>query len=246
MKLKKLVCTLTVISLLTAAGCSAGDMGASESVTNEAYVPITDSDSKGETKSEDINAAVQKIVEETGKDKIDVLGWSWGTVTTGRFTAAHPEHIDRLVLYAPILSGIGEVDVSEPFHHNTWEHAADDFQKTDDGDFDLDIADPVVIEMFCSSCWHYDGESSPNGGRRDLLVDEKEKLIDLDKITVQTLVICGSNDPYLNYDLVDRSIDSLPDGSHLEVIDGGSHVVYIEKPYYRDFQDRLLSFLEKK
>ncbi len=196
--------------------------------------------------AEDINAAVQKIVEETGKDKIDVLGWSWGTVTTGRFTAAHPEHIDRLVLYAPILSGIGEVDVSEPFHHNTWEHAADDFQKTDDGDFDLDIADPVVIEMFCSSCWHYDGESSPNGGRRDLLVDEKEKLIDLDKITVQTLVICGSNDPYLNYDLVDRSIDSLPDGSHLEVIEGGSHVVYIEKPYYRDFQDRLLSFLEKK
>ena len=59
MKLKKLVCTLTVISLLTAAGCSAGDMGASESVTNEAYVPITDSDSKGETKSEDINAAVE-------------------------------------------------------------------------------------------------------------------------------------------------------------------------------------------
>ena len=59
MKLKKLVCTLTVISLLTAAGCSAGDMGASESVTNEAYVPITDSDSKGETKSEDTNAAVE-------------------------------------------------------------------------------------------------------------------------------------------------------------------------------------------
>ena len=69
--------------------------------------------------AEDINAAVEEIVKESGDDKIDVLGWSWGTVTTGRFAADHPEHINRLVLYAPILSGIGEADITEPFHHNT-------------------------------------------------------------------------------------------------------------------------------
>ena len=31
----------------------------------------------------------------------------------------------------------------------------------------------------------------------------------------------------------------------LEIIEGGSHVVYIEKPFYRDFQDRLVIFLKK-
>ena len=193
--------------------------------------------------AEDIAAAVDLITQETGQDKIDVLGWSWGTVTTGRFAAAHPEHLNKLVLYAPILSGIGNYKVEEPFHRNTWEHAADDFQRTDKGEFDYDITDPVIIEMFCSSCWHYDGESSPNGGRRDICVSQEEKLIDLTQITVPTLIICGSEDPYLNYDLVNAAPGLLPAGSSLEMIEGGSHAVLLEKPYYHDFQDRLIRFL---
>ncbi|MDO4803413.1 MAG: alpha/beta fold hydrolase [Lachnospiraceae bacterium] len=193
--------------------------------------------------AEDIHAAVDKICEVSGQDKIDLLGWSWGAVTASRFVANHPEHINRLVLYAPILSGLGEVDVTEPFHHNTWEHAADDFQKNEDGTFDYSIADPVVIEMLCSSSWHYDKESSPNGGRRDICVDQAKSLIDLKKITVPTLVICGDKDPYLDFDRVNAVLDDLPDGSALEVIEGASHVAYIEKPYHHDFQDRLIRFL---
>ena len=194
--------------------------------------------------AEDIHAAVERICEASGQDKIDVLGWSWGTVTAGRCAAKYPEHIRKLVLYAPILCGIGEYEVTEPFHHNTWEHAADDFQRKEDGTFDYEIADPVVIEMLCSSSWHYDRESSPNGGRRDLCVAESQTLIDLEKITVPTLVICGSQDPYLNYDRVFAVLDCLPEGSALEVIDGASHVAYLEKPYYKDFQERLLRFLD--
>ena len=193
--------------------------------------------------AEDIHAAVDKICEVSGQDKIDLLGWSWGTVTASRFVANHPEHINRLVLYAPILSGLGEVDVTEPFHHNTWEHAADDFQKNEDGTFDDSIADPVVIEMLCSSSWHYDKGSSPNGGRRDICVDQAKTLIDLKKITVPTLVICGDKDPYLDYERINTALDDLPDGSALEVIEGASHVAYLEKPYYHDFQDRLIRFL---
>ncbi|MBR6184905.1 MAG: alpha/beta hydrolase [Clostridia bacterium] len=194
--------------------------------------------------AEDIRAAVEKICEVSGQEKIDLLGWSWGTVTAGRCASRYPEHIGKLVLYAPILSGIGAYEVTEPFHHNTWEHAADDFQRKEDGTFDYAIVDPAVVEMLCSSSWHYDRESSPNGGRRDLCVEESQVLIDLEKITVPTLVICGSRDPYLNYERVFTVLDSLPEGSALEVIDGASHVAYIEKPYHRDFQERLLSFLD--
>ncbi|MBR4807614.1 MAG: alpha/beta hydrolase [Lachnospiraceae bacterium] len=193
--------------------------------------------------AEDINAAVESIVKETGQEKVDVLGWSWGTVTVGRFAALHPEHLNKVVLYAPILCGVGEAEVKEPFHHNTWEHAADDFQKKNDGTFDGEIAEAVLIEAFCSSCWHYDGESSPNGGRRDICVSSSKKLMDLSKIKTPTLIICGDKDPYLNYELVNNSLSQLPEGSALEVIKGGSHVVYIEKPYYKDFRDRLLKFL---
>ena len=194
--------------------------------------------------AEDIRAAVDKICEVSGQEKIDLLGWSWGTVTTGRFVSNHPEHIGRLVLYAPILSGLGKTRITEPFHHNTWEHAVDDFQKNEDGTFDHSITDPVVIELLCSSSWHYDKESSPNGGRRDICVDKAKSLIDLKKITVPTLVICGDKDPYLDFDRVNAVLDDLPDHSALEVIEGASHVAFIEKPYYRDFQDRLIRFLD--
>ena len=194
--------------------------------------------------AEDINEAVEEIIKVTGSEKIDVLGWSWGTVTVGKFAANHGDHINKLVLYAPILCGLGEYEVTEEFHHNTWEHAADDFQKDSKGGFDHDITDPVMIEMWCSSCWHYDGESSPNGGRRDLCVPTSENLIDLSGITSPTLVICGDQDPYLNYELVNASLKYLPAGSLLEVIKGGSHVVFIEKPYYHEFQDKLTDFLK--
>ena len=195
--------------------------------------------------AEDIHAAVEKIVSESGIDKTDILGWSWGTVTAGRFAAKYPEHINRLVLYAPILSGIGKYEVTEPFHHNDWEHAADDFQRTAEGGFDYSITEREMIEMFCSSCWHYDKEHSPNGGRRDICVDKTEKLIELSKITVPTLVICGSNDPYLNYELVNTSVNELPNGSELQIIEGGAHVIMYEKPYYKAFQNKLSAFLAK-
>ena len=74
-------------------------------------------------------------------------------------------------------------------------------------------------------------------------MDPSVLLIDLAQISTPTLVICGDQDPYLNYDLVNRCLEDLPEGSALEIIPGGSHVVYVEKPWYHDFQERLLRFL---
>ena len=149
-----------------------------------------------------------------------------------------------MVLYAPIMTGLGDYEVTAPFHHNTWEHAASDFQLDETGNFDYEITDPVVIEVFCSNSWHYDGESSPNGGRKDICVPEAEILIDLGKVSVPLLLIYGDSDPYLNYDAINAAAASLPEDSEVTVIPGGSHVVYIEKPYYRAFQDALISFLK--
>ena len=210
--------------------------GQSESV-EDGFMPDSD------YAAEDICAAAEKITAETGVNRIDVLGWSWGTVTGSRFAAAHPELIRRLVLYAPILCGIGSDEVTEPFHSNTWEHAADDFQRNEYGEIDKTMVDPVIIEWFCSTCWHYDGESSPNGGRRDICVDSSVRLIDLSRIQMPTLVICGDRDPYLNYDLVSTCLDSLPEGSSLEILPGGSHMAYMEKACYHRFQECLVQFL---
>ena len=193
--------------------------------------------------AEDIRAAMELISRESGQDRIDLLGWSWGTMTAGLYAGEYPEHLGKLVLYAPILTGIGEAEIAEPFNHNDWAGAAEDFQTMEDGSFDPEITDPVLIEMWCSSCWHYDGDSSPNAWRKDALVSEDNSLIDLTKITVPTLVICGDKDPYLNYDAVNASLERLPEGSVLKVIPGGSHILLYEKNCYKEFQDSVAAFL---
>ncbi len=195
--------------------------------------------------AEDVNAAVERIVQISGQDKIDVLGWSWGTMITGRFAADHPEHLRKLVLYAPILSGLGARQQDEAFSHNTWESAAEDFQRTADGSFDLNITDPILIDMFCSSCWRYDGDSSPNGWSKDAFVEENTKLIHLDQISVPTLIVYGDQDPYMNAELLRDALTLLPDGSEQQVIRGGSHIMLYEKDCYHDFQNNVVAFLEK-
>ena len=194
--------------------------------------------------AEDVRAAVEMIVKETGQDKIDLLGWSWGTVTAGRYAARHAEHLRRLVLYAPILTGVGAAEITEEFHHNSWTHAAEDFQRGPDGLLDPAITDPVVVALLCSSCWRYDGEYSPNGGRRDICADRSVDLIPLEKIARPTLILCGDRDPYVNYQRLDDSLTRLPAGSSVEIISGGGHVLMYEAPFYHAFQEILLHFLQ--
>ena len=195
--------------------------------------------------AEDIEAAVEKIAAISGQSRVDVLGWSWGTMTAGRFAAEHPEHLGKLVLYAPILTGLGAQEPGEDFSHNTWESAAEDFQRNADGTFDMNATDPILIEMFCSSCWHYDGDLSPRGWSKDAFVEESKKLIDLERISSPTLIIYGDRDPYINTDHLESALHYLPEGSELKMIEGGSHIMIYEKNCYREFQDSIAAFLRK-
>ncbi|MCR5535781.1 MAG: alpha/beta hydrolase [Succinivibrio sp.] len=171
------------------------------------------------------------------------MGWSWGTVTASRYAAVHPERLRHIVLYAPILSGLGAKPVTEPFNHNNWIHRNSDFQLTSSGDYDFSIVDPQVLHFMSSQSWRYDGEFSPNGGRRDLLVAPEVELIQLRTIKTPTLVIAGDHDPYLDYARLKTAPAQLPAGSRLELIPSAAHMLMVEKPFYHDFLSRLLSFL---
>jgi pimeloyl-ACP methyl ester carboxylesterase len=60
--------------------------------------PVADTD----TAVRDISAVVDHILARRNLQKLDLLGWSWGTSTMATFTAANPGKVERLVLYAPI------------------------------------------------------------------------------------------------------------------------------------------------
>ena len=212
--------------------------GSSEDV-KDGFMPNSD------YAAEDVAAAARTIIAQSGQKKIDVLGWSWGTVTSGRFAAKHPELVRRLVLYAPILVGLGEAKVTAPFNANTWVHAAGDFQVTASGDIDYTICEPAVVATFQSNAWRYDKDSSPNGGRKDLLVSDTVRLIPFERITVPTLVICGDRDPYLKLDRIREAMPELASKeSRLFVIEGAAHAMMMERPYYRLFRETVADFLK--
>ena len=189
--------------------------------------------------AEDINAAVDKI----NAGRIDLLGWSFGTVSVGKFAAKYPEKVRKLVLYAPIFNGLGATDIKEPFNANTWENAADDFQKRSDGTINFDIVEPAVANTFLSNCWRYDKNSSPNGCRREILSSEATRLISMEKIKNPVLIIEGSRDLYINRSSLSEVVKNLGSDCKFVEIDGGSHVVMIEKPHYKRFRDAVIRFL---
>ena len=197
--------------------------------------------------AEDIAAAVGCILSRNQLSSMDVLGWSWGTVTSGRFAARYPEMVRRLVLYAPIVAGLGETDVKEPFHKNTWGSAASDFQRKADGTIDFDIVEAPVADTYISNAWHYDRDTSPNGGRRDLLVSEAARLIPTADIKAPVLIISGSKDQYVSPALCQEAYKTLSNKeSQLFILDGAAHAMLMERPYYKIFRERVMKFLKEK
>jgi pimeloyl-ACP methyl ester carboxylesterase len=50
----------------------------------------------------DVDAAVEHVMRRRDVQRINLLGWSWGTAVMGTYAAANPERVARLVLYAPL------------------------------------------------------------------------------------------------------------------------------------------------
>jgi pimeloyl-ACP methyl ester carboxylesterase len=50
----------------------------------------------------DVGSAIDFILQRRGIFRINLMGWSWGTVTMGAYTADHNDKVERLVLYAPV------------------------------------------------------------------------------------------------------------------------------------------------
>lgn len=57
---------------------------------------------RGDTAVKDIGAVVDWILAGRKLGKINLLGWSWGTVTMATYATENPDKVNRLVLYAPV------------------------------------------------------------------------------------------------------------------------------------------------
>ena len=70
----------------------------------------------------DLSAAIDFILDRTGADRVDLVGWSWGTTICGGYSARNSHKVRRLVMYAPlwIMTNLAGADMPLGLPPLTW------------------------------------------------------------------------------------------------------------------------------
>lgn len=216
-----------------------------------------------ENAAKDIIRAMEVIKETQGEAaKINLLGWSWGTMTTS--TAAHmrPDLVNKLGLMAPCTGGVMPV-IEVPVDKGPFEYPVADrlFQHEKSGfvelrsaqgdpsmsneEIDYDITDPCVCAIVLQYVFKYDCMERPNGGAKHIYEAGEDYLLDGTKISCPTIVLRGSLDIYSKLERCYELMEQLPEGSEFHAFRGAGHTLYLEKDYYRPFREAIYNFLEK-
>ncbi|GAC1451468.1 MAG: hypothetical protein PVSMB6_00970 [Steroidobacteraceae bacterium] len=202
------------------------------------------------TAAADVGAAVDYITRLRGVEKIDLLGWSMGTLRAGLYAMEHPDKVARLVLYAPIWQGTAQFrerarerieNGGKPltqYRINTAIAARSDFvagELAAHPQYEEDVA-----AAYAEAALKTD-PLSPNA-----FIDYAHlPILDPARITVPTMIIFGE------YDHFASEQDLLPFFSQLRtrekqfvLLPHAGHALLLEKDHRR-FQHAVLSFFER-
>lgn len=207
----------------------------------------------------DYTAVADWVMKRRSLPKIDVMGWSWGTTIAGGYAAAHPDKVNRLVLYAPVWvpQQIGTVEPSKlgAYRNVSADAAKQRWLKGVPADKQADLIPSGWFEQWQRATWATDPTSNgtalraPNGVMEDLQSQWAvgKPTYDPGKITAPTLMIQAEWDqdtPPL------RSQGLFPALTHAAwkqyvLIGEGTHTVMMEKNRLQFFA-AVQSFLEAR
>jgi pimeloyl-ACP methyl ester carboxylesterase len=186
----------------------------------------------------DLGAALDYVCGLRKVAKVDVLGWSWGTLIAGLYVMDHPDRVAKLILYGNVWKGPpgwkGIPAPKKPYRINTDGGARSDFIP---GQFEQDVVDAYAQEALKTD------PQSPNGTLVDVFT--KLPLVDPERIKVPTLILRPEKDSvstttemlefFGNLGTTDKSYVSLPEGGH---------AILLEKGHHR-FQQVVLGFFDR-
>ncbi len=195
--------------------------------------------------------AIEKILEVTGVEKIDLLAWSWGTVTSSKSIAKCNDVLRKVVWLGPCFGGnYDPVPVPGPFSELKYTYVVRVWQHVEGSrgyEADYSTVERELHGIWTDEVYKHDTLSPrPNGGTRELMeCDWETWLIDTSKIKVPVCMIAGDKDYYTNIDRCNQAVKELPEGSELYVCHGGGHCMWLELDYYKKVRETYLSFLER-
>jgi pimeloyl-ACP methyl ester carboxylesterase len=206
----------------------------------------------------DIGSAIDFILRRRGIAKLNLMGWSWGTVILGAYTVEHKDRVERLVLYAPgwlqaappsqtASQPLGAYIVAAPTRDRLQAGAPDERKHELMPDFDAWSAVALATDPVGSK-QNPPVLRSPAGGFQDQrnYWQAGKPFYEPNSINVPTLVIAAEWDglnPPEGALAVFRRLPRGPD-KRLVVIGEGTHFVMLEKNRMQLFREVQL-FLDK-
>ncbi len=217
---------------------------------------------------QDIGAALDFILAREHMDVADLIGFSWGTITSALYATKVPARIARLALYAPLYAEVNQLwldriaDPESPTRLNRRIGAYRPITKKElTTRWDADLPTPntdlyrevgipdLVFEVFAgldprSGSFEPAAFRCPAGPLADLMsVFNGRPLYDPHKLTMPTLLVRGSDDTTSTDTDARRLLAAVasPQKSYC-VVTPGSHFLIIEKNRSELYQ-RLSEFL---
>lgn len=201
-----------------------------------------------ENAARDILQAIDEICIQQKVEKVDLLGWSWGTMVTAKAAIWKPECIKKIVWLGPCFGGMFEpVKIEEPFLSLDDEYINRIWQKNEkftQKEINIDTVEAGVLNMWMVFAYTQKGGNlRPSGGAKEIMEAGDNWLIDIEKIKTPVLIVAGNQDFYVNIERCNQAIKGLPEGSQFYYLENAGHAMYLEKEFYKKTRERILSYL---
>ncbi|MEO9965799.1 MAG: alpha/beta hydrolase [Reichenbachiella sp.] len=207
----------------------------------------------------DIEQAVEYILERTGQKKLCLIGHSWGATVSGYYASQHPDQIEKLVLFAPLVEREGPVSWSKPdygYIELTPEKRVEQFLTQLPKGHDSVLEDEVM--EYWGQTWLASDSSSivenreyvryPAGWKKDLYdCWNGDCFFVPGRVLAPTLVIRGEWDTSFSWDDGRRLFENLDEAALKKyvVIEKSTHVIHLEKPRKQLYNEVQLFLSEK-
>ncbi|TDW48931.1 pimeloyl-ACP methyl ester carboxylesterase [Flavobacterium sp. 270] len=213
---------------------------------------------RGEEVVLDVDKAIEFIRKKTGKNKVYLIGHSWGGSVAALYASKFPEKIEKLVLFAAITirnEDTKEENIKGSFAEMTAKQRIDAMESLTPKDKSCELEKEVFTNW--SEIWENSDPlfkklktgnvrfpSGPNQDIEDLM--HNKPYYNPEKIKAQTLIIRGSWDQYPNNSDAENLLISLKNAKSKKyiILDSGTHVAHLETSRNQLYQEVLL-FLKR-
>jgi pimeloyl-ACP methyl ester carboxylesterase len=196
--------------------------------------------------SEDLNAAVDYIVKLRNVQRVNLLGWSWGTQYGGMFIMAHPEKTEKYVSYAQMHINSPDIARRRPkiefFRKNPYISIPEAGWK---GRFysmtPAEVNDSEIIDGYAKAANNIEIKS-PNGPQLDMVTIMP--MVNPCLLPIPTMIIHGEYDDVADLEGLVPFFKQLPNPyKRYVVIPDAGHMMHLQKGHLL-FQQEVASFFK--